>query len=599
MNYMRSLLGKSSLLLTISIASGACGNAFAANGAGEVLQQLEKTDKTYQFKKEAAPVIEKEDKKPDTERQQAGKRIFVKKFRLTGNTLISEKELLSGVNLGSGKILALEEIIGVADRVTAKYRDKGFLIVNAYVPSQSIFDGATIIKNDKGYYTVNAFGTVLIKVVEGKVGDISVTGNKSYSSSFIADHIENVRNDPSLKMETLEKELLILNEYPSLAVRTTLKAGKKAGTTDVIATVSDKFPLFGTVSYDNYGVKSTSKNRLSALLNVGNSITDGDLIRVNGVIGLDGLDMNRLLYGRAEYIIPVGTVGTQVGAYYSNTVYNAAGIDSLALLELKGKAHVTGIYATHPIMKKFDRTLNLRFGGEYVSLHDDILGNIQNKDEIRKLTAGISHESTDRFSGRNYISLGYSGGLGGFLGGTKSGETYPGPSHSGADNTFNKITLDAMRIQKLPGYNHLIAKGSIQYSPDRLFSAERMQLGGINSVRGFNPATLSGDSGYFTSLELAASPFSPDAQLFTQKVGDTIKFALFTEHGGVTNTNPRPAEITSSNLSCIGTGVRVYGMYGDNNVSFKLDWALPGTHGSYGGFRLSDSQVYVQAMVSF
>ena len=261
MNHMQSLFGTYLLVLSIFIFSYPCGNAFAANGAGEVLQQLEKTGKTYQFRRKAVPLIENENKKPDMEKKQAVTRVFVKKFHLEGNTLINEKELLSGVNLGGGKILTLDEVLSVADMVTAKYRDKGFLLVNAYGPSQSIFDGAIIIKNEKGYYTINAFGSVTIKVVEGKVGDISVTGNKSYSSSFIASHIENIRKDPSLKMETMERDLLILNEYPSLSVKATLKAGTTVGMTDVIATVSDKLPLFGNVSYDNYGVKSTSKNR--------------------------------------------------------------------------------------------------------------------------------------------------------------------------------------------------------------------------------------------------------------------------------------------------------------------------------------------------
>ena len=128
MNHMQSLFGTYLLVLSIFIFSYPCGNAFAANGAGEVLQQLEKTGKTYQFRRKAVPLIENENKKPDMEKKQAVTRVFVKKFHLEGNTLINEKELLSGVNLGGGKILTLDEVLSVADMVTAKYRDKGFLL---------------------------------------------------------------------------------------------------------------------------------------------------------------------------------------------------------------------------------------------------------------------------------------------------------------------------------------------------------------------------------------------------------------------------------------------------------------------------------------
>ena len=596
MKYMQPRFFISVLPLSLFIVSLVCSTAFSADSAGGVLQQFEKSDKIIELHEKTPPVVEKETMQPANEKHLSDKKIFVKKIRLEGNTLLDEKELMSDVILAEGKELTLDEIIHIADTITAHYREKGFLIINAYVPSQSIFDGAVMTRNNTGYRTVNSFGTVLIKVVEGKVGTISVTGNRSYSSSFIEKHLEKVRSDPSLKEETLEKELLLLNEYPSLSVKTTLKAGKKPGTTDIIASVSDKHPIFGSVSYDNFGVKSTSRNRLSASLNIGNSITSGDLIRLNGIVGLDAFDLNRLSYGRAEYIIPVGGIGTQVGAYYSNTVYAAGGIDSLALLDLNGKAHVVGLYVTHPLMKKLDKSLNVRFGGEYISLYDNILGSTQDKDEIRKIITGISFESTDRFLGRNFIGLGYTRGLGELLGGTKNGATNPGPSYLGADNMFNKFNLDAMRIQKLPGYNYLIARGSFQYSPDRLFSAERMQLGGEGSVRGVNPAKANGDSGYFTSLELSTSPFFPETQIFNQKTGDTVKFALFTDFGGAINTSPRPSETSSSTLSSVGVGMR---LYGGTLFSFKMDWAIPSTHGSYNSFSVNASQMYIQAMVSF
>jgi hemolysin activation/secretion protein len=596
MKYMRTEFVKRALIVSAFIMSAACSAAYAAEGAGGVLRQLQKTDTMYIFKEHAAPVVEKEEKKPSTDQLPGSVKVFVKRFRFEGNTLISEKELLSGVALGNGKEMTLDEIKSVAEMITAKYREKGFLIVNAHVPSQSIFDGAVMIKNKSGYRLVNAFGAVMIKVVEGKVGTISVVGNEHYKSPFIESHLEAVRKDPSLKEETLERALLILGEYQSLAVKATLKAGKDPGTTDIIATVSDKFPLSGTVSYDNFGVKSTSKNRLSASFNVGNTVTSGDLIKLNGIVGLDKMDMNRLSYGRAEYIIPAGSGGTQVGAYYSNTLYSVGGADSLADIGLNGKADVAGIYVTHPVIKRRDETLNVRFGGEYISLYDTLLGDTINNDEIRKITTGVSYESTDRFMGRNFISLGYARGLGTFLGGTEKGALYPSPSHEGADNIFNKFNLDAMRLQKLPGYNYLLAKGSFQYSPDRLFSAERMQLGGEGSVRGVYPATASGDSGYFTSLELLLSPIFPEKELFRQKIGNTIKFALFTDYGGVINTSPRPAERSSTTLSSVGAGLR---LYGGNMFYGKLDWAIPSTRGGYHGINVNNSQVYLETVVSF
>lgn len=594
MTRIRPLLVACSFTLLFALPY-ANSTSFAAEGAGGILQQLEKTDKNPNPRAKQPPVIENEAPKPATGKQAPSRKIFVRTFHLEGNSLISEKELLSGVDLGAGKELSLDEIKNVADMITAKYREKGYIIVNAYVPSQSIFDGAYITKGAKGYRTVNAFGNVLIKVVEGKVGTISVTGNTHYSSAFIEQYLETVRSDPSLRVDTLEKGLLLLNDYPSLSVKTTLKAGKETGTTDIYATATDQHPLSGSVAYDNFGEKATSKDRLSAQLNIGNTITSGDLVRLNGIIGVDDLNLSRLSYGRAEYSIPVGGLGTQIGAYYSNTTYSAEGVDSLAIMGLQGSASIAGIYATHPVLKRLDKSLTVRVGGEFISLYDKLLGNTQDKDEIRKITLGLSYETLDTFLGRNFVNISYARGLGGFLGGTTSGAD-PGPSYAGANNFFNRFNLDAMRIQKLPGYNVLVVRGAFQYSPERLFSAERMQLGGMGSVRGFGAASKSGDSGYALSLELVSSPFFPNSAIFNQKTGDTIKFALFTDSGKVFNTNPQSSETASAFLSSIGAGLR---LYGGTMFTFKLDWALPGAQGAYNSFSIRDSRVYVQTAVSF
>jgi hemolysin activation/secretion protein len=272
------------------------------------------------------------------------------------------------------------------------------------------------------------------------------------------------------------------------------------------------------------------------------------------------------------------------------------GNDSLAALKLNGSANVAGLYFSQPLVKRLEQSLKVRVGGEYISLHDYIMGNTQDNDEIRKVTAAISYESVDRFQGRNFINLGYSRGLGGFLGGTKRGALDPAPSYSGAGDMFDKFTLDAVRIQKLPADSYLMANGSFQYSPDRLFSAERMQLGGQGSVRGVKPAKASGDSGYFASLELVGSPFFPETEIYKQKLGNVLKFALFTDYGGVINTSPHPSESSSSSLSDIGIGVR---LYWGNRFSGKVDWAVPSAHGAFSDFSMSASQLYLQTMVSF
>jgi hemolysin activation/secretion protein len=549
-------------------------NVNAQERAGEILQMLEKKDQLPKEKKKL-PVIEQQIKKPGTEEALSSKKIFVKKIEIEGNTLLDTAELRSVVAPAEGKELSLDDLRNVADLITTRYRDEGYLIVNAFVPSQSINNGV-----------------VVIKVVEGKVGDITVTGNKSYSTPFIQRHLVKIKDDPSLNDETLERALLILNDYPSLAVKASLKAGKEPGTTDVVVGVTDKFPIAGSLSYDTYGDRTTSRSRLVASADVGNLITSGDLVMLRGVMGLDKIDLDRLSYGRVEYMVPVGGSGTQLGGYFANSVYQASG--SLAPLNLNGKARVYGLYGSYPLVKKRDEALSLRFGGDYIDVDENLVGSPRSKDKIRKLTLTASYFKTDRFLGRNFLGFGYSRGLGGFIDGSMSDTPVNGipTSRLGAKDDFNKFSFDALRIQKLPGYNLLIIRGSAQYSPDRLFVAEQFLLGGEGTVRGYNPAKFSGDSGYNISLELATSPFFADRTIFKQKVGDTIKLALFADNGGVFTTDTQVNEPGSDNVTGVGAGIR---LYGGQFFSFKLDWAVPMS----GKISAKSSKTYLQASLTF
>ena len=570
---VKAVVSGSVFLAAVSFCTAAfASDGLVSSGQGQMMQIIQQKDQvTIPKEKKELPPIKIETEKPAKAQVQGSKTVLVKRFDIQGNTLLKPEVLKAVVAPVEGKELSMEDIKNVAELITAQYREAGYLIANAYVPTQSVVDGV-----------------VIIFVVEGKLGDISVTGNKSYSTPFIKRYLNTARNDVSLRDDTLERALLLLGDYPSLSVKAALKSGKKEGTTDLLVDVADKFPISGSLSFDNFGEKTTSKTRLVGTLDLGNLLFSGDMLMLRGLMGLDRIDVNRLSYGRAEYMVPVGGYGTQIGMYYANSLYKAG--EELAELELNGKATVCGIYATHPFIKKRDEALNVRLGGEYIDSDINMFGGKWTTDKIRTAILNVSYTMTDRYLGRNFIGFGYSRGLGSILNGTHDDD--PNASRIDSDNNFNKFTLDAMRIQKLPGYNYFILRAAGQYSSDRLFVAEQFLLGGEGTVRGFSPAQISGDSGYSVSGELVTSPLFPEKTIFKQKVGDTIKFALFADYGGVYINNADSSEKHFDSLTSVGAGVRLFaGKY----FSAKLDWAQPVS----GHIAVNRSYIYVQAGLSF
>ena len=567
-----------SIIVAIIITIGT-STVFAQERAGEILQQLEKKDLVPRNVPEATIIQEKKAE----EKQQpilSGQKILIKQIKVTiqnktqaeATPLLAPEKIRSITSKYENKELTLSEINQIADEITASYRSQGYILVYAFIPEQEIKEGV-----------------LEIGMIEGKIGTITVTGNESYSSNFIQKHLQKIEKDKSLKEETLERSLIILNEYTSLNVKASLKAGKELGVTDIIAETKDSLPVSGSLSYDNFGLETTSKNRLSAEFNIGNILTSGDLLMLRGITGLDNIDIEKLSYGRVEYLIPIAYSGTKAGLYYTGSLDKSG--KEYAALDIHGEAQVGGIYITHPIIKTRDKALDVKFGFDYKDIYDYMLGALRSKDDIRVFNLGMTYNFIDGFYGRNIINLTYYQGVRDILGGNGAHDS--DASRLNADGAFSKGTADFIRIQKLPGYNHLLLKASGQLSGDSLFSAEQFILGGAGSVRGFAPSLQSGDSGYSVSAELYLSPLFPEANIFNQKLGDTLKFVLFIDHGGVFRNDVQPGEDKRDYLTGIGAGIRLYaGKY----FSARFDYAVPYING---GYDADNSEIYVQVAVGF
>ena len=220
-----------------------------------------------------------------------------------------------------------------------------------------------------------------------------------------------------------------------------------------------------------------------------------------------------------------------------------------------------------------------------------MLGDMRTKDKIRVFNLGATYDFTDSLYGRNVLNLVWYHGVRYLFGG--SGQNDRDTSRLNGDGEFNKYTIDVTRAQKLPGYNHLMFKASGQYSADNLFVVEQFMIGGASGVRGFRPSSLSGDSGYLVSAELHLSPIYPEKKIFSQKIGDTIKFVLFADNGGVYKNNALAGEDKDDYQTSLGVGLRLY--YG-KYLSAKVDWAVPDVEGKY---ETKNAETYFQITLSF
>jgi hemolysin activation/secretion protein len=288
------------------------------------------------------------------------------------------------------KDMDLSELQEVADLITAEFKRRGYILARAYIPEQEIKDGI-----------------VEIAVLEGRVGEIVVKGNKNYSTDFIKRGFMTVVEERAIKHGSLEKSLLLLNDNPDLKVTAVLQAGKEPGTTDIVVNAEDKLPLHFSIDYNNFGTESVSKHRFGAELNLGRFLPiEGSSLSLRGVVGSDPSDF---YFGRASYLLPINSYGTKVGllAYGGNFDVGR----ELAELDITGKTWGYGISLAHPFVKTRFQNLTGEFGFESKDAKEFLVGSLSSRDKLRMLRTGLNYDWVDN-TGRNFISFSVFQGLG-------------------------------------------------------------------------------------------------------------------------------------------------------------------------------------------
>lgn len=467
--------------------------------------------------------------------------LLVKGFSFSGNTVISQAELEALTQPSVGRSLTLSGLEEVAASVAALYQQKGYTLATTYVPQQQI-----------------RFGVVTIAILEGRVGEISVTGNQHYSTEFIRGSFAQAMEDKVVRNVALERALLLLNEYPDLKTSVLLEPGASTGSTNVHVKAEDKLPIHGTLDFNNYGFNTISRYRFGAGVEVGNVIFDGAKLNLNGIMG-DHPD--QLLFQTGAYAVPIGVHGTKLVLSGSNGRFDVGA--ELAALQINGTIKTYDISVTHPFIKTRFQTLTAETGFASKDNRLFTLGSLTGDDRVRVAKFGVNYDRLD-LSGRTYFSLYGFQGLGELFGGMDNNALQT--TRQGTDNRFTKATLNTGRIQSLGHEVLLVVRASAQATTGPIVVIEQMLLGGPDSVRGYQLGERFVDEGYTVSAETRV-PFIPSVFSSTQA-------AVFIDHGAGRLRNPQPGEQSSSSLTGTGVGLQTELPYFSARLRFDVGFPI-------------------------
>lgn len=454
--------------------------------------------------------------------------VKVNTLRLSGNESLPRSEFEDVLQPYEGRLLSMDDIRRVAEEVVARYRERDFMTVSAYLPEQDLSDGE-----------------LTIAVVEAKVGKVTVEGNKFYDESYIKwmfDPVLQRQRDKGelIRRSDVERQLLLLNDTMDLTIRSVVKESETPGYVDIVLQATDRRPLHLTLDYNNLGARSTGRNRLGASVEWGDVTGWGDMLNFRYVESdLLNADTKGLDLFYARYLAPVNNTGTSVDFSYANSAFQVG--QELQILDIRGDADVLRAGVRHQLIRSSEANLEIEGAFVYQDVENRILGSTFSRDKLREVVLGVSGDWASG-DGRNYAGLRLTQDLGEVLGGTDRNDPL---SSRGAGGGFTKFNVDLSRVQKLSDASYLILRGTHQTAFSSLPYAEQFGLGGISSVRGYLQSAYLGDSGYSLSAEVRFAPIPDNRQLF--EVG------AFIDHGAAAVKSPLPGEIP--NLALTGAGV--------------------------------------------
>ncbi|HOG11519.1 MAG TPA: ShlB/FhaC/HecB family hemolysin secretion/activation protein [Smithellaceae bacterium] len=412
-----------------------------------------------------------------------GSKVIVKAFRFTGRYegMASEAELLALVARHIGQELGFAELQQVAGRVTQYLREqKGFLLARAYLPRQDVTDGIVEI-------------AILAGRLDGKVR-IDLKEPSRISPSLlqgIADRA--VPEGSPIRMERIERAVLLMNDLPGVNAQASLERGAVPGSTRLVVNAAEGPLVQGLLSGDNYGDRFTGDLRATGQLSLYDPSGRGDQFSLS----LTGAE--RLFQGRAAYAIPLGASGWTWNAAYTGLDYRLG--RELEDLDSRGSADTYATGLSYPLLRSRQASLWSGIGFEYLHLVDKANGD---KIRDRKLPVGnlsLSGSFFDGFGGggltsANAVVTGGSLDLSGHEVNKANDERGP-KTHGG----FLRGAYSLARLQRLSRDRSLFGSLRGQFASGNLDSSQKFILGGPTGVRAYPVGEAAGDEGHVLTVE--------------------------------------------------------------------------------------------------
>lgn len=413
-----------------------------------------------------------------------GPKMLVTAFRVTGLKTVSEVAAQTFFASFANQTFSMDGLHAVAAKFEQWLRGQGLFTARAYVPPQDIRDGVVEIRVLEGHLE----GIDIKRAPDTRVGDEPLRALLAGALPAGA----------ALEQKSLERGLLLMNDWPATSARAVLVPGAELGGSRVVVEAAQGPVLARSVELDNTGNRFTGDWRLGAALSVNDPSGRGDQWSLRAAAS-QGSN-----FVRAGYAVPLGHDGWKVGATLIGSRYQLCCDAAVTALDANGAATALSGFVSYPLLRARMRNVTVSANWANRSFVNRSLGVVTSDKTSSAATLGLNgdHSIVEGLGGLGAYTTWSLQWVSGRLNlDSSAADRAQDATTAQSHGSFDKWSGQVSHLMRWSKSSALYAGLSGQAANKNLDSSEKFTLGGPQGVRAYPTGEASGDEGWLLNLE--------------------------------------------------------------------------------------------------
>lgn len=421
---------------------------------------------------------------PETEVDQAGDFSFsIRTYYVSGNTLFPDERINELLAPLTGEKKKSADVEAARDLLEKFYHDNGYPAVLVNIPEQST-EG----------------GTINLQVLEGKVGAVTVTGNRWFSTEMLRERLPSLTTGNQVSSADIKRDFTAINQNPDRKVTPGMAPGKEPGTVDFEVKVEDQLPFHGSLELNNKAGHNSSELRMVGQVRYDNLWQQEHSLSLQ--YQMSPQDTRQVKVFNGTYLLPLPWNRDHRFLLYGMWTGSESPVGDG--FRSTGKGMVIGGRYLLPLTGSGGYSHSLALGADYKDFEDVLTtDSVDVRTPVSYLPVSLTYSSSLFNAESKALTLLNAGVTMTFRGAVTDQGEFNDKRFKGRAN-YLTATLGLEQRQPLWAGFDLNAKLDGQLASEPLISNEQFSAGGMDSVRGYRESEAMSDSGLHWSLEAIA-----------------------------------------------------------------------------------------------